>query len=136
MRICAAGLLVRGDEMLLAKRSAERAFYPGVWDVIGGHCEDGEAPGDTLVREVTEEIGVIPSAFAELAVLGEPDPATHGEAQYHLFIVTAWVGGEPRLRGSEHSELRWVTLDHALTLPLAHPEYGGLLRSVLERRKE
>jgi len=33
MRTCAGGLLVQGDEMLLAKRSAERAFYPGVWDV-------------------------------------------------------------------------------------------------------
>jgi 8-oxo-dGTP diphosphatase len=133
MRICAGGLLVQGDEMLLAKRSAERAFYPGVWDVIGGHCADGEAPGDTLVREVKEEIGVTPCAFEEVAVLAEPDPAKHGAARYHIFIVTAWVGGEPRLRGPEHSDLRWVSLDHALALPLAHPEYGKLFRSVLER---
>ncbi len=97
MRICAGGLLVRGDVMLLAKRSAERAFYPGVWDVIGGHCADGEAPGDTLVREVKEEIRVTPCAFEEVAVLAEPHPTTHGEARYHIFVVTAWVGGEPRL---------------------------------------
>jgi len=25
--------------MLLVKRSDDRAFYPGVWDVVGGHCE-------------------------------------------------------------------------------------------------
>jgi 8-oxo-dGTP diphosphatase len=113
MRICAGGLLVRAGEMLLAKRSAERSFYPGVWDVVGGHCEGDEAPGDALVREVQEEIGVTPRTFEEVAVLSEPHPAEYGEARYHIFLVRAWGGGEPRLQGSEHSELRWVRLECA-----------------------
>jgi 8-oxo-dGTP diphosphatase len=128
MRTCAGGLLIRGDELLLAKRSPDRSFYPGVWDVIGGHCEDGEAPGDALVREVEEEIGVTPRTFKEIAVLAEPQPAKHGEATYHIFLVTAWDGGEPRLQGPEHSELRWVSLDHASALPLAHPRYDQVFR--------
>ena len=132
MRVCAGGLLVRGREILLAKRASDRAFYPGVWDVIGGHCEMGEAPKDALVREVMEETGVTPSKFEEFAVLGEPDEARHGEGRYHFFIVTEWLGGEPRLLGSEHSELRWVSLDQALALPLAHPGYGELFQSALE----
>ncbi len=133
MRVCAGGLLVRGDEILLARRSEDRKFYPGVWDVIGGHCEGGGAPGDTLVRELEEEVGVKAYAFEEIAVLEEPQPAEHGEARYHMFVVMAWGGGEPRLLGSEHSELRWVSLDHALALPLAHPGYAGLFRAVLRR---
>ncbi len=133
MRICAGGLLVRGRQILLAKRSEDRAFYPGVWDVIGGHCEGDETPAETVVRELGEEIGVKPSAFEEIAVLDEPHPAEHGEARYHLFIVTAWGGGEPRRRGSEHSEVRWLGLDDAVALPLAHPEYSALFRSVLGR---
>ena len=68
MRICAGGLLVRGGEVLLARRSSVRLFYPGVWDVVGGHCEDGEAPSEALVREVQEEIGVTPRTFEEIAV--------------------------------------------------------------------
>jgi 8-oxo-dGTP diphosphatase len=119
--------------MLLARRSVERAFYSGVWDVIGGHCERGEAPGDTLVREVEEEIGVTPRTFEEIAVLEEPQPAEHGDARYHIFLVTAWDGGEPRLQGSEHSELVWVSLDRALALPLAHSGYSELFREVLGR---
>jgi len=133
MRICAGGLLVRGDEVLLAKRSSGRSFYPGVWDVVGGHCEGGEAPGDALVREVQEEIGVKPRTFKEIAILPEPDPAEYGEAQYHIFLVTAWDGGEPRLMGSEHSELRWVSLECALALRLAHPGYGKLFTATLGR---
>ncbi len=85
VRICAGGVLVRGEELLLARRSDDREFYPGVWDVVGGHCEEGEAPADALVREVEEEIGVVPRVFREVAVLGEPRPGTHGEAEYHIF---------------------------------------------------
>ena len=133
MRIWSGGLLVRGDEVLLARRAGDRRFYPDVWDVIGGHCEGDETPAETLVRELEEEIGVKPSAFEEIAVLEEPRPAEHGEAQYHVFIVTAWDGGGPHLLGSEHSELRWLSLANALALPLAHPGYVDLFRAVLSR---
>ena len=131
MRVCAGGLLTRGDEILLAKRSADRTFYPAVWDIVGGHCETNETPADTLVRELREEVGITARAFEEIAILGEPDPTTHGDARYHIFIVTAWDGGEPRLLGSEHSELRWLSLDQALALPLAHPGYGELFQAIL-----
>ena len=131
MRICAGGLLVRSNEILLAKRSADRAFYPGVWDVVGGHCAGKETPTDALLRELEEELGVKALAFEEIATLEEPQPAENGEANYHIFAVTAWTG-EPRLLNAEHSELRWLSLDQALVLPLAHPRYGQLFRAVLE----
>ena len=53
-----------------------------------------------------------------------------------MFIVTAWDGGEPHLLGSEHSELRWLSLASALALPLAHPGYGDLFRAILSRERE
>jgi 8-oxo-dGTP diphosphatase len=134
MRICAGGVLVRGDEVLLVKRSDDRALYPGVWDVAGGHCEAGETPGDALTRELYEELGIRPLAFAEVDVLGEPQPGKYGEARYHIFAVTIWSGA-PRVSNSERSEARWVTLDEALSLPLAHPDYPRLLRTVLEGPK-
>jgi 8-oxo-dGTP pyrophosphatase MutT (NUDIX family) len=132
MRICAGGLLIRGGEILLAKCSEDRTFSPGVWDVIGGHCEGNETPTDALLRELVEEIGVRALVFEEIAVLGEPQPAEHGEARDHVFIVTAW-SGEPRLRNAEHSELRWLDLNQALALPLAHPSYSGLFHTALGR---
>ena len=73
------------------------------------------------------------SAFEEIAIHEEPRPVEHGEAQYHMFIVMAWDGGEPRLLGSEHSELRWLSPEKALALPLAHPGYGDLFRAILSR---
>jgi len=135
MRICAGGLLVRQGRILLARRSADRSFYPGVWDVVGGHCEGNETPTAALIRELEEEIGVRAVAFEQIATLEEPRPVEHGEAKYHIFAVTAWTG-EPRLLNAEHSELRWLSLDQALVLSLAHPRYGQLFRAVLEGRSQ
>src|SRR5947208_16288814 len=104
MRTCAGGLLVRGDEILLAKRSEGRTFYPDVWDVFGGHWEGSEPPADALVRELQEEIGVESLAFEEIAGLGEPQPDSHEEVRYHMLLLTAWCGELPLL-GSEHSGL-------------------------------
>ena len=97
----------------------------------GGHRAGDEDLEATLVRELREELGVTAREYRTVAVLGELQPSEHGEAEYHVFIVTAWDGGEPRLLGSEHSELRWFTRNEALALSLAHPEYRGLLRAAL-----
>ena len=133
VRICAGGLLTRGHRILLGRRSDDRAFYPGVWDVIGGHCETGETPANALIRELREEIGVEARAVEEIAVLDEPHPEAHGEARYHIFLVTAW-DGEPQLRNREHSELRWFEIDRASDVPLAHPDYRALFRVVTRGR--
>ena len=78
MRICAGGVLVRANEILLAKRSSDRAFYPGVWDIVGGHVEAGELPPDALTRELYEELGIRPLVFVEVDVLNEPQPDHYG----------------------------------------------------------
>jgi 8-oxo-dGTP pyrophosphatase MutT (NUDIX family) len=68
VRTCAGALLVRGRHILLATRADDRPFYPGVWDIIGGHCEPNETPADTLTRELLEEIGITPRIFEEIGV--------------------------------------------------------------------
>ena len=131
MRIGAGAILVRDDQVLLGKRFEDRAFYPGVWDVIGGHCEDGESPTDTVLRELQEEIGVRALSLEEIAVVSEPNPSRHGDGEYHIFVVTAWEG-EPSLSKAEHSELRWLDMDHAQALTLPDPIYCSLLSAALQ----
>jgi 8-oxo-dGTP pyrophosphatase MutT (NUDIX family) len=126
-------MLVRGGEILLMRRSSDRAIHPGVWDVPGGHREGDETPARTLVRELAEEIGIVPREFEEIAVLPETRPDEYGEAEYRLFVVRAWDGGEPRLLGPEHAELRWVTPDRALGLDLAHPVYREVIGKAVRR---
>ena len=49
--------------VLLGLRSPAKNVWPGYWDIIGGHVEDGESLDDALIREVQEEVGVVPSQF-------------------------------------------------------------------------
>lgn len=131
MRQVACAILYRHGTVLLGFRTADRKTYPSCWDVLGGHVEDGEAVEAALVREVQEEAGVTPSTFRLLGQLEEPNPALNRPAHYHMFGITAWHGGEPRMLGDEHAALRWFPVDDACALPdLALPSYGPFLRAV------
>jgi 8-oxo-dGTP diphosphatase len=129
-RITVGGLLFHGDQILLGKRSATRAYYPGAWDAPGGHSKEGEAPEQTLVRELKEELGVIPLEYRLLAVLPEPKPEIHGEGSHHMYLVTKWHGVPRNLCEEEHSELGWVRVDEIDRLELAVPSDVTLLRSI------
>jgi ADP-ribose pyrophosphatase YjhB (NUDIX family) len=48
-------LLEHEGLILLVKRSAEEANFPGLWAFPGGKVEIGETVVDTLKREVKEE---------------------------------------------------------------------------------
>jgi 8-oxo-dGTP diphosphatase len=132
VRTCVGALLVRhcgGPEILLGKRAADRALAPDVWDVPGGHCEPGEAPAQTLVRELREEIGVEPAAWQPVAQLRGVMPAEE-PVVVHLYAVTAWTGMTHNRLPEEHAELVWFSLDEACRLVLAHPDYPALFRTL------
>ncbi len=133
MKRCACGVLVRDGRVLLGKRAASRALYPGVWDVFGGHQETGETIAQTLVRELEEELDVTPLDFVELGVLDEPQPDIYGARAYHFFVVTAWRGPGPTMLGDEHTEIGWFPLDEALALDLALADYKPLLAGLEQR---
>ena len=47
---CVGALLVCDGRVLLGRRSEDRAWLPGAWDVIGGHVEAGESAEAALRR--------------------------------------------------------------------------------------
>jgi 8-oxo-dGTP diphosphatase len=44
-----AGIVIRQAQVLLCHRSPDRAWYPDVWDLPGGHIAAGETPLHALV---------------------------------------------------------------------------------------
>lgn len=131
LRHCACALLTRRDRVLLGRRSRERRYRGGLWDLIGGHLEAGETPEDALLREIEEELGVKPTRLKGLGSLSEPRPEVNGAHLYHLFHVEAWSGGNPAMRGREHSEIGWFTLGQILRLDLALAAYRPIFRRLL-----
>ena len=120
-------VMLRERRVLLAKRSAARRNYPGLWSFPGGHVEPGEDLDRALHRELGEEIGIVPTRYRALATLPDPNAA---DVTYHPFAVMAWQG-EPRILDDEHSELAWFDLEAAARLPgLAldsyRPMFAGL----------
>jgi 8-oxo-dGTP diphosphatase len=126
MRECVAALIVENQRILLGQRSAERAFYPGVWDVFGGHLEPQESCEQALLRELDEELGITPTAWIQIEILPEPDPERHEEGRYIFFLVTAWNGTPTNSQSHEHTRIEWFSLDQAVWLDLAHPSYAHL----------
>lgn len=130
MQVIAGGLLCRDNAVLLGKRSANRAYYPDVWDIPGGHCEQGESLEETLVRELREEIGVTPTAWQDLAALRGLD-ATSETIELRVYVVTAWEGTPHNLLPEEHDHIAWFAVEEACRLPLAHSDYPELFRRAL-----
>ena len=123
-------VLLRANEVLLARRSPTRKAYAGLWSFPGGHVEEGESLEQALHRELQEEVGIAPLVFRRLAEIDDPVSAT---TIYHMYAVTAWTG-EPTIRDHEHSELRWFALSVAmlvddLALQDYRPMFAGLARA-------
>lgn len=132
-RACVGGLLVRRQEdlsILLARRSGNRAFFPNVWDVPGGHCERRETPEQALVRELDEELGVVPKTWRLLGELGLAATGPDEPLLLYLYEVTGWIGTPHNRMPAEHAEVCWLTIGDACQLPLAHPGYPALFHGL------
>ena len=132
MKDIVKAILLRGSNVLLARRSSGRRNYPDRWSFPGGHVETGEALDDALVRELQEEIGLTPLVFWKIREIIEPNPSINGDALYHMYAVNSWAGGEPNIVGDEHSEIRWFSIHAACALQhLALDEYVPILPKLL-----
>lgn len=101
----AAALIWRGDRFFICRRPAgkARAF---MWEFAGGKVEPGETPGQALVRECMEEIGVKVEVKEEFArVIHEYPDLT---VELYLFDALI-VSGEPQML--EHSAFAWICAD-------------------------
>ena len=130
IRECAAAFIVRQNKILLGKRSATRRFYPGVWDVFGGHRKAGETLEEALRRELSEELGIVVTQGRFLLTAEEPNAEKYGEIRYHIYLVTEWSGEPENLQPKEHEIVRWFDFDEALKLPFAHSLYAETIKQI------
>ncbi|WP_324278419.1 NUDIX domain-containing protein [Blastococcus brunescens] len=126
-----AAALVREQHVLLVHRRPDRRWYPDVWDLPGGHVEDGEPPLTALIRELHEELGVHVDPPACVPVAEVPVPAR----SLHLRIrrVDAWRGTPVNRCPAEHDGIGWLAADRLAGLTLADPGHLALLAGLLRR---
>ncbi len=120
----AAAVLVRAGRVLLGHRHLERRWYPDVWDLPGGHVENGESPAEAVRRELFEELGVH-------AEIDDPVPyrtfEIHGELTLHVWVVTKWKGDVINMAPDEHDDLGWFGREDVAGLQIADEALRPLL---------
>ena len=111
--VCAA-VIVNGGRMLLAQR--ERGSHlAGKWEFPGGKIDGGETPGECIIREIDEELGLI---------VRNPVPLTTVEHAYdekivRLHFLACDLTGPADHEARVHEEVRWVEYDDLEQLDLA-----------------
>jgi len=66
VRYVVAGLILRGDEVLICQRRPDQAMALK-WEFPGGKMEPGEGPEEALVRELEEELGIFATIGSRVA---------------------------------------------------------------------
>ena len=100
-----AAALVDGDGRVLVSQRPEGRSLAGLWEFPGGKVEAGERPEDALIRELSEELGIVVSE----ACLAPLTFASHAYPDMHLlmplYVCRRWDGLAQSLEGQA---LRWV----------------------------
>ena len=99
LRVIAGAALAGGRLLLVSKRAA-----PAVWFLPGGKPEPGEAPLQSLRRELREELGVGLAAalpFAEVHA-----PAALEGVEMHMSVFVVELAGTPA-PAAEIAGLQW-----------------------------
>ena len=115
LRVGVAGIIPRGDKVLVLRRAATASFLPGSFDLPGGKLEFGEPPEDGVRREVLEETGISTSVAR---ILGAKSYLVEGGKKHTILIVYL-------LRPQGNS--------FQVTLSKEHDDYAWVGRSDLER---
>jgi 8-oxo-dGTP diphosphatase len=119
--------LINGDGRVLMQRRRLLADHGGLWEFPGGKVEAGETLVSALVREITEELGLVldPEALEPLSFAASPD-------QPHvilLYTCRIWAGDPVCLDGEEIGWFAAEALANLAMPPLDVP----LARAVRER---
>lgn len=97
--------LVDVDGRVLVSERPPGKQLAGLWEFPGGKVEPGERPEETLIRELSEELGIA----VEEPCLAPLTFASHAYPDFHLlmplYVCRRWSGTP---RPMEGQALKWV----------------------------
>lgn len=132
LRRYAGALIYDGSRVLLGKRAAHRARYPGVWDIFGGHVETGEDPLAALRRELKEELNICVSRARQVGILTGYDQDDAVAFEMTVFLVCDW-DAPMRLHPAEHDEMRWFKpAELGAVWPVIDPRLPEAIRQMID----
>ena len=106
LRLVAAGLIMRGSEVLICQRRPDQPMALQ-WEFPGGKIEAGETPEEALARELDEELGIRATVGPKVAHIRHN--YRHGGAVDLQFFVVHEFAQE--LENRIFAQFRWVKLE-------------------------
>ena len=98
-----AGLIVRGDEIVICQRTRHQSM-PLKWEFPGGKIEHGEQPRDALRRELEEELGIHATIEDEVSRIVHTYP-NGGTVELRFYTVREFQGA---LENRIFRDVQWV----------------------------
>lgn len=98
----AVAVIQHADGTVLLAQRPKHKLSGGFWEFPGGKVEPNETPVQALIREVNEEVGILPERMFEWCQYGHD----YGDKRVHLhvFRVSAWRG---EAHGREGQPISW-----------------------------
>lgn len=103
----------RGEVLLFLRDDKPEIPYPDMWDLPGGHVEEGETPEACIVREMLEEIETDVAGCAFVRMYDFPDRYEH----IFLMPLDRDAADIPLHEGQR---LRWFARHELPGLPIAY----------------
>ena len=113
MIISTSGIAVQGDKFLLALRNPGSSIGES-WEFPGGKSEKGETPGEALMREFREELGIEIKVGKRIC----NGNFTNNGIEYEIYGFL--IDLESRnFTLTEHRKTEWFTLTEMASLKMA-----------------
>ena len=133
-RLVVGAIIADGrGQVFVQRRSADRELFPGAWDMVGGHAEDGEGALAALRREVEEETGWTVRALGPVVELIDWEAGGVKRREVDLIVTVDGDLTSPRHEPGKHDEWRWLGRSDTAVVDEGHGAEDVWLRGVIER---
>jgi 8-oxo-dGTP diphosphatase len=103
MKQVVAGLIVRGNEVLICQRTKHQPL-PLKWEFPGGKVESNEQPAEALYRELEEELGILAEIGPKVATICH-NYGNGAAVELHFYLVERFTG---EIENRIFRDVRWA----------------------------
>lgn len=114
------GVFVNKEKQtLLVRRSMERTYNPGSYDLMGGDIISGEKPIETLFRDAREKLGI--QLNGEIIELKEPRDIVYSNKTVKTYVFVCQIDSNTSIQLDPHKYdgYGWYYPEQIAQLPLS-----------------